>query len=50
VQAVILEANGMSDIDFTGLQALRDLVPHQARFAMLRVSGSNPSTSSWISE
>ncbi|MGO9335262.1 MAG: STAS domain-containing protein [Acidimicrobiales bacterium] len=25
MQAVILEANGMSDIDFTGLKALRDL-------------------------
>ena len=25
VQAVVLDANGMSDIDYTGLQALRDL-------------------------
>jgi MFS superfamily sulfate permease-like transporter len=30
-QAVVLDANGMSDIDYTGLQALRDLVAELRR-------------------
>ena len=31
VHAVVLDANGMSDIDYTGLQALRDLVGELSR-------------------
>jgi MFS superfamily sulfate permease-like transporter len=31
VHAVVLDANGMSDIDYTGLQALRDLVTELSR-------------------
>jgi SulP family sulfate permease len=42
VHAVIFDANGISDIDYTGLQALRELITeldqHKIRFAIARAS------------